>query len=174
MNGALYSKSGPAGDRQAHYTRGVMELSSALTYTATSLSSAFTSALVRPCSWERPALAFSHNQQLSQFEVYQDGRLVGVTRYSMNGPEMWLLYTQLTQEASSHTTEALIREVLDEATRRRISIHPYCTITREFMRKNSGYIALVPVAVRHRFRLDTAPATQPHRLLTEVQGKENL
>ena len=75
----------------------------------------------------------------------------------MRGQEMWLLYTQMTRTSDPRVMDALIREVLDDAARRRIAVHPYCTVTREFMRKHPGYIALIPSAVRQRFRL--APQT---------------
>lgn len=152
--------------------------SSALAHTATPLSSADTPAAQRASAWERPTLAFSHNQQLSQFEVYRAGTLAGFTRYSMRGNEMWLLFTHFTRESDSHTTEALIKDVLDDASRRRISIHPYCTVTREFMRENPGYIALVPGPVRQRFRLGTHSEATNHRVRTrpqsvKSQGKED-
>ncbi|WP_150117118.1 N-acetyltransferase [Arthrobacter sp. ERGS1:01] len=146
---------------------------SALTYTATSLSSAYTLAAQRPSSWARPELAFSHNQQLSQIEVYRAGQLAGFTRYTMRGADMWLLFTHLTQMSDSHTTDALIRDVLDDATRRRIAVHPYCTITREFMRANPGYIVLVPGAVRDRFRLNEPEPAVKHRTLVLSHGKED-
>ncbi|WP_104092093.1 GNAT family N-acetyltransferase [Arthrobacter sp. GMC3] len=147
-----------------------MEPSSALTYTATSLSSAYALAADSPNAWARPTLAFSHNQQLSQFEVYRAGTLAGFTRYSMRGSEMWLLFTHLTREADSHTTEALIRDVLDDASRRRISVHPYCTVTREFMRENPSYIALVPAAVHQRFRLGAQSEAATHRIRVTRQS----
>lgn len=107
-----------------------------------------------------PGVALVHNLALSQFEAYSYGRLTGYLRYSMRGPEMWLLYLQLTTDVGGvEAPESLIRQVLDDAARCRIAVHPYCLEVRTFMRENPGYLPLVPNEWRGRFRLPEGAGT---------------
>lgn len=101
-----------------------------------------------------PGVALVHNLALSQFEAYSFGRLVGYLRYSMRGPEMWLLYLHLAKGGVCvDVRESLIRQVLDDAARCRIAVHPYSLEVRTFMRENPAYLRLVPNEWRGRFRL---------------------
>lgn len=104
-------------------------------------------------------VALVHNLALFQFEAYSSGRLVGYLRYSMRGSELWLLYLHLAKDGDgADVPHGLIRQVLDEAARRRIAVHPYCLEVRSFMRENPGYLSLVPNEWRGRFRLPAGTA----------------
>lgn len=120
-------------------------------YCATPLSSAYASGGNLPTPWVRPAVAFSNNAQLGQFELYQSGTLSGVVTYSMHGPELWLLDAEAPHSADPQLLNELMREVMDEAIKRHVAVMPFSTAARHFMRKHRVYWSLVPEPARGQF-----------------------
>lgn len=122
---------------------------------------------------DHPVLATSHNQALSQFEIYRSGVLAGFIRYSMNGRQLWLLYTQVTKRSEELSIAGdLIRYVLDDAGRHRVAVYPFCPAIRRFMCEHPSYIQLVPQEERERFQLpNPAAAVQMLRTDGATAGK---
>jgi GNAT superfamily N-acetyltransferase len=48
--------------------------------------------------------------------------------------------------------QALIREALEDARRRRLAVMPFCRLTRAFLTAHPPYLQLVPPAQRGRFK----------------------
>lgn len=103
---------------------------------------------------ERVTVGTSHNQALKQYEIYRSGILAGFLRYSVNGKQLWLLYTELTKRKMPLSlADDLIRSVLQDAASQRVEVFPFCPAVRRFMYDHPGYVQLVPRDERPRFSL---------------------
>ncbi|MBG0740462.1 hypothetical protein IV500_13835 [Paeniglutamicibacter antarcticus] len=94
-----------------------------------------------------------NNLDLSRFEIYDDGRLAGCVFYRMNGQEIWFLNTQMLQHDNPKLTTLLIRSTVEEASRRRLAVLPFCLAIRAFMRTDPRYLALIPAQQQARLQL---------------------
>lgn len=120
-------------------------------YSATPLSSAYASGGGFPAPWVRPSVAFFNNTQSGQFELYQSGTLSAVVKYSMHGPELWLLDIVTPHSTDPQLLNAVLHEVMDEAIKRHLAVMPFSTAARHFMRKHRAYWSLVPEPARGQF-----------------------
>jgi predicted GNAT family acetyltransferase len=95
-----------------------------------------------------------HNFDASRFDVYVDGATAGHLQYEMHQGEMWLLSTVVKPHyRKTGVGQALIREALEDAHRRRLAVMPFCRLTRAFLTAEPPYLQLVPPAQRGRFKL---------------------
>lgn len=95
-----------------------------------------------------------HNFDASRFDVYIDGENAGNLQYEMHQGEIWLLNTVMKRDyAKTGAEKALIREALEGAHRSRLTVMPFCRLTRAFLTTQPIYLQLVPPAHRERFKL---------------------
>jgi predicted GNAT family acetyltransferase len=95
-----------------------------------------------------------HNFDASRFDVYVDGATAGHLQYEMHQGEMWVLSTVVKPHyRKTCVGQALIREALENAHRRRLAVMPFCRLTRAFLTAQPPYLQLVPPAQRERFKL---------------------
>ena len=99
-------------------------------------------------------LRTSDNPQRSRFEVYADDDLAGFADYRLNAGAMTITHTQTNQELQGKgVASALIRDTLDSARSRGLTVLPRCPFVSKFMQRHPEYVALVPEAERQRFGL---------------------
>lgn len=86
-----------------------------------------------------------NNLELSQYEMYVEGQLAGVTKYRMENDQLWLMSTEMFPllEGSADPAHFMLGTLRD-ISRRRIEVLPFCPVAREFMLNTPNFLTLVP------------------------------
>lgn len=96
----------------------------------------------------------SDNPGLSRYEVYADDRLVGFADYRVRDDRMSIMHTETNPELRGRgLASALVKDTLELARARELSVLPLCPFVSAFIRRNPEYLPLVPAAERDRFGL---------------------
>ena len=85
------------------------------------------------------------NPDKSRYEVLVDGDLAGFVTYRMKGDVIAFLHTE-TEPGFQRAGLAgrLVRETLDDARQRRLSVLPFCPYVAGWIKRHPDYADLVP------------------------------
>lgn len=101
---------------------------------------------------EVPRGTFRDNWLLSRFELFRDGIMAGYVKYEMRGGDVLLLQTVVDSRFRRMNLEPLlIRHVVLNVHRRRLTVIPYCPESRDFLADNPQYLTLLSARQRRRF-----------------------
>ncbi len=96
----------------------------------------------------------SDNRDLSRYEIHEDGALAGFTQYDLDGEVIAFPHTEIDPEFGGRGLGSImIREALDDARRRRLTVQPSCPFVARFIAAHDDYLDLVAEADRGRFGL---------------------
>jgi predicted GNAT family acetyltransferase len=100
-------------------------------------------------------LRVSENTDRNRFEVYVDGELAGFVTYSLRDGQISFPHTETFPRFQHRgVASALVREALNAARDRGLSVLPLCGFVSWFIDRNREYVDLVPADQRARFGLD--------------------
>lgn len=92
-----------------------------------------------------------NNREDLQYQLFESGELVGFVQYRMSGHAMWVLHSSLSRSFKSPgLVAALLRHVLEDSHRSRVSVLPFCPAMRTFVRLRPQYADLIPADWRPR------------------------
>ena len=96
----------------------------------------------------------SDNRDLSRYEIQEDGALAGFTQYGLDGEVIVFPHTEIDPEFGGRGLGSImIREALDDARRRGLTVQPSCPFVARFIAAHDDYLDLVAEADRARFGL---------------------
>lgn len=108
----------------------------------------------------RVRTGFRDNALFSRFELFSDGTMVGHVKYELKSSYAVLIQAVVDPRFDPTDVEpALIRQVMLNAHRRRISVVPYCPRVRNFLREFPQYRTLL--TPEQRKRLDSVRVSVP-------------
>lgn len=94
------------------------------------------------------------NLEASRYELRVDGELAAVEEYSLHGAEITFRHTETLPEFQGQgIAKDLVIGVLDLARERGLSVIPQCGYVAATIRKNPGYLDLVPEEKRSSYGL---------------------
>lgn len=102
---------------------------------------------------EKTRSAFRDNRVHSRFEFIHEGVLAGYVKYELRGAHVMLLETVVLprfRETDPEVEPILIRRVMLEAHRRRLTLAPVCTAVTDSLTEYPQYLALIPASQRRR------------------------
>jgi predicted GNAT family acetyltransferase len=86
----------------------------------------------------------AHNSEESRYEIFVDGRLVGVADYRDVGDAVVFPHTEIEPRMRGHGLgEKLVRGALDDVRRARRAVVPRCWYVAQFIDENPEYRDLV-------------------------------
>lgn len=99
-------------------------------------------------------LRVSENTDRNRFEVFADGELAGFVTYTIQDGQISFPHTETFPRFQHRgVASALIRDALDAARERGMSVLPLCGFVSWFIDRNREYLDLVPADQRARFGL---------------------
>lgn len=103
---------------------------------------------------EKTALKVHDHRTASKFVLYEDGDVAGFVQYQMDGAEISILATEISDDFQDRgLTPKLFDNILANLHRRRLAVLPLCPDIRAFIYQNPHYHGLVPEDQRKRFGL---------------------
>ncbi len=100
------------------------------------------------------ALEIRDNAEESRFEIFFEGRRVGLAQYRLQPGRMSLIHTETDADVAGRGIAShLIRYALDGCRTQGTAVYPYCPFVRGYIEKHREYLDLVPPDVRGRFGL---------------------
>jgi predicted GNAT family acetyltransferase len=102
-----------------------------------------------------PQLAVRDNTEAGEYELFLDGRPVGLAQYQPSEGGLAFVHTEIDPEvAGQGLGGALVSQALDDVRAKGLTVLPYCTFVRHFIETHPEYLDLVPPARRRVFGLD--------------------
>ena len=94
------------------------------------------------------------NQDKARFEIVADGELAGFAQYHLRDGVIAFTHTQTDDRFRGHGLGSrLVRESLDDARARHLTVVPYCPFVRSWITEHREYADLVPADRREQFGL---------------------
>jgi len=98
--------------------------------------------------------AVTDNRAQSRYEVHDDGQLAGFAEYRLRPRAIAFTHTETDPAfAGRGLAGRLVREALDDARRRGLTVLPFCRYVRSFIATHGEYVDLVRAEDRVRFGL---------------------
>lgn len=83
------------------------------------------------------------NPTKSRYELYEDGKLLGVADYRPMGDKLAFPHTEIVPSRRNHRLgHVLVRGALDDVRRKGAKVVPYCWFVAEFIDDNPEYADL--------------------------------
>jgi predicted GNAT family acetyltransferase len=90
----------------------------------------------------------------SRYEIRSDGELAGFAEYRLRPDAVVFTHTEIEDPFEGRGLGSeLIRDALDDARSRGLSVLPYCPFVRDFIAKHVDYLDAVPEDKRAQFKL---------------------
>jgi len=84
------------------------------------------------------------NPAESRFEIRADGELAGFALYHLRGSQIAFTHTETDDRFRGHGLAGqLVREALDAARERHLTVLPYCPFVKDWIASHPGYQDLV-------------------------------
>lgn len=89
-------------------------------------------------------LQVTDNPGESRFEIRADRELAGFVRYHLRGSQITLIHTETDDRFRGHgLASQLVREALDAARERHLTVLPYCPFVRSWIAGHPEYADLL-------------------------------
>lgn len=100
------------------------------------------------------AVEVHDNPDEQRYEAVVDGALVGFAAYRTHPGVIAIVHTEVEDAFAGHGVGSiLIREALEDATRRGVEILPFCPFVNSFIAEHREFADLVPGSRREEFGL---------------------
>ena len=94
------------------------------------------------------------NPDKARFEILADGELAGFVQYHLRGHEIAFTHTETDDRFRGHgLASQLVREALDDARARDLTVLPYCPFVNSWIAEHREYADLIPAGRREQFGL---------------------
>ena len=93
-----------------------------------------------------------HNPQLSRYEAWVDGELVGFAEYHLNGSRLTLTHTEVNRDHERRGIGSqLAKDALADVAARGLELIPRCPFIAAYVRRHPDlYLDLVPEPLREK------------------------
>jgi len=89
-------------------------------------------------------LQVTDNPDESRFEIRADGQLAGFAQYHLRGSQIAFTHTETDDRFRGHGLAGqLVREALDAARERHLTVLPYCPFVRSWIAGHPEYADLI-------------------------------
>jgi uncharacterized protein len=89
-------------------------------------------------------LQVTDNPAESRFEIRADGELAGFVQYHLRGRQIAFIHTETDDRFRGHgLASQLVREALDAARERHLTVLPYCPFVRSWIAGHPEYADLI-------------------------------
>ncbi|HET9967659.1 MAG TPA: GNAT family N-acetyltransferase [Streptosporangiaceae bacterium] len=89
-------------------------------------------------------LLVTDNPDESRFEIRADGQLAGFAQYHLRGSQIAFTHTETDDRLRGHGLAGqLVREALDAARERHLTVLPYCPFVRSWIAGHPEYADLI-------------------------------
>ncbi|HEX5296174.1 MAG TPA: GNAT family N-acetyltransferase [Streptosporangiaceae bacterium] len=89
-------------------------------------------------------LQVTDNPDESRFEIRADGQLAGFAQYHLRGSQIAFTHTETDDRFRGHGLAGqLVREALDAARERHLTVLPYCPFVRSWIADHPEYADLI-------------------------------
>jgi len=89
-------------------------------------------------------LQVTDNPDESRFEIRADGQLAGFAQYHLRGSQIAFTHTETDDRIRGHGLAGqLVREALDAARERHLTVLPYCPFVRSWIAGHPEYADLI-------------------------------
>jgi predicted GNAT family acetyltransferase len=100
------------------------------------------------------AVEVHDNPDEQRYEAVVDGALAGFAAYRTQPGVIAFVHTEVEEAFEGHGVGSiLIREALEDATRRGVEILPFCPFVNSFIAEHREFVDLVPGSRREEFGL---------------------
>jgi predicted GNAT family acetyltransferase len=101
-----------------------------------------------------PTIEVVDQPERERYAISLDGELAGFTAYVLRSGLIAFVHTEVDERFQGRgLADRLIREALDDARSRELTVLPFCPFVQGFIERHPEYVDLVPEPYRKRFGL---------------------